>query len=387
MTTPKTPKTTAPAAWYKITPANAATAAPAEIYIYDVIVDYAWDDDETTAKGFIDDLKALGPDTPLDLHINSPGGSVFAGLAIYNALQRHQAQVTVYIDGLAASIASVVAMAGDRIVMPENALLMIHNPYSFAGGTAAELRKAAEMLDKATASIISTYQQQTNLDTATLAKLMDEETWLSAAEAADFKFIDEIEPALPMAALSAKLKAFDLSQYNNAPALNRGQTPIKPPAPQNNQPSTKAPATEPKGKGATPMTKEELKQNHPETYAAIFTEGETAGLEAGKKTGIEEGKTLGAKAEQERIKAVEAQLIPGHETLIASLKADGKTTGPEAAMKVLAAEKVLRRTTLENLTGDTVPEVPPAADDSAAQAEEAAVVAGILAGMKTARPA
>ncbi len=365
--------------WYRVTAAADSSSGRAEIYIYDVIVDYAWDENETTAKGFIDDLQALGKNTALDLHINSPGGSVFAGLAIYNAIKRHQAEVIVYIDGLAASIASVVAMAGDEIVMPDNALLMVHNPYSYAGGTAADLRKVAEMLDKATASIISIYQEQTGMESGQLAEIMDAETWLTAAEALEQGFIDTVETALPLAALADKLQAFDLTRYQNPPlAVARpANNPATPPT----QPKT--PKPEPT-KGELLMDANTLKADHQATYNEIFAAGQAAGRTEGHETGLEAGKKIGAQAEAERIAAVEAQLIPGHEALIAELKADGETTGEQAAVKVLAAERALRKDQLHSLKNDQVPPVPvaDAGDDAGAGAEGKALVAAMVAGAK-----
>ena len=360
--------------WYRIK--AQAENGRAEIYIYDVIVNYAWDEDEITAKGFIDDLKALGSETPLDLHINSPGGSVFAGLAIYNALKRHQAEVAVYIDGLAASIASVVAMAGDRIIMPENALLMIHDPYAGASGTAADLRKAAEMLDKATISIISAYRTQSDLKDEEIAALMQAETWFNAAEAVELGFADEIEESLPMAALADCLEAFDLSRYGNVPKIPEA-------AGNKDNKSVAAGSDGTSTKGERAMTPDEVQTKHQETYDKIFAAGKEAGAaesrEAGFKEGLEEGRKAGAQAEAERIKAVEAQLIPGHEALIAELKADGKTTGEEAAVKVLAAEKTLRTRQAANLQNDSLPPVPPSQDEPDEKQEQQAVVKAMAA--------
>ena len=120
-----------------------AQARGAEIVIYDEIGAFG-----IPAKAFLDELKALGPVAELTVRINSPGGSVFDGVAIYNALKRHDARLTVWIDGIAASIASMIAMAGDEVVMPENAMLMLHDPSGLVMGTAADMRGMAEALDK-----------------------------------------------------------------------------------------------------------------------------------------------------------------------------------------------------------------------------------------------
>jgi len=357
--------------WYRIS--DQVEGQPAEIYIYDVIVDYKWDEDETTAKGFVDDLKAIGADTPLDLHINSPGGSVFAGLAIYNAIRRHRATVDVYIDGLAASIASVVAMAGDHIIMPENALLMIHDPYSMAFGTADDLRKAAESLDKARESLLSAYIGKSGTDRDEIAAMMKDETWMTAAEAVDLGFADLIEDALPMAALAAAVGQFDLSRYRQAPppanlSLNKEHQPaaaVIPAAPDRTGTACCAPTG-----GEIIMDLEKLKQEYPQLHDEIFNAG----------------RLEGAKTERERIQAVEDQLIAGHEDLVAGLKYDGVTTGDQAAVKILAAEKAARAQVLDNLNNQETPPVPAAGsgDDNQPEARQQTVIAAMVAGSKRA---
>jgi ATP-dependent protease ClpP protease subunit len=107
------------------------------------------------AKAFLDELKALGPIAEPTVRINNPGGSVFDGVAIYNALKRHQARVTVWIDGIAASIASMIAMAGDEIVMPQNAMLVLHDPSGLVAGTASEMRSTAGALDKMATAMVA----------------------------------------------------------------------------------------------------------------------------------------------------------------------------------------------------------------------------------------
>ena len=134
--------------WYAIR----ARGTGAEVAIYDEIGAYG-----VSAKGFLAELGALPEGTPVDLRLNSPGGSVFDAVAIHNALKRHEGTVTVWIDGIAASAASYIAMAGDEIVMPENAFLMIHDPAGLVMGTAEDMRAMAEALDKVKGSLVSGY--------------------------------------------------------------------------------------------------------------------------------------------------------------------------------------------------------------------------------------
>lgn len=187
-----------------------------ELYIYGDIVRYRWDDSDTSAKSFKKDLDALGDINTLNLYINSPGGSVFEGVAIYNILKRHKAKINVHVDALAASIASVIVMAGDTITMPSNSMMMIHNPWMITWGNAAELRKAADDLDR-----IGTSMRQTYLDRAgdkltedKLIEMLDAETWLSAKECQEYGFCDVVEAENQAAAcVSADLFA----QYKNVP--------------------------------------------------------------------------------------------------------------------------------------------------------------------------
>lgn len=226
--------------WYSIK--AAANPGGAEIYIYDEIGYWG-----ITAADFARDLKSLGDVSQIDLHINSPGGSVFDGTAIYNLLQNHKASVTVWIDGIAASMASVIAMAGDRIIMPENALMMIHNPWGGAVGDAEELRKQADVLDKVKASLLSVYTSRTGLSEEEVSAIMDAETWYTGDEAVEAGWADETTAAVDLAACAR----FDLQRmgYAHAPAQLSAQ--------QHTPRGTAAPSATPKPvKGETMKTKQ-----------------------------------------------------------------------------------------------------------------------------------
>jgi ATP-dependent Clp protease protease subunit len=185
-----------------------AQAHGSEIVIYDEIGAFG-----IPAKAFLDELKALGPVPELTLRINSPGGSVFDGVTIYNALKRHDAAITVWIDGIAASIASRIAMAGDEVVMPENAMLMLHDPSGLVMGTASDMRAMAEALDKMKAGMVAAYRDRSGRDEAEIETLMAAETWLSAGEAVGLGLADRVEQPVRMAA------RFDLSRFRNPPQL------------------------------------------------------------------------------------------------------------------------------------------------------------------------
>lgn len=181
---------------------KALSKKEAEIDIEGEITSRIWYDTDTSASQFRDLLKQVGDVKTINLHINSPGGDVFEGVAIYNMLKQNKADIHVYIDGLAASIASVIAMAGDTITMPENSMLMIHNPWTIAQGNSKKLRKVADDMDKMGESIKTSYLSKSNskLDVDTLTKLMDDETWLTAKESVEYGLADEVLEPVKMAA-------------------------------------------------------------------------------------------------------------------------------------------------------------------------------------------
>lgn len=196
-----------------------------ELLLYGEIADTTWFGDEVTPKQFWDDLQKLGDIKELKVFINSPGGDVFAGHAIHSMLKRHPATVTIYVDGVAASAASLVAMAGDKVIMPKNAMMMIHNPWILVAGDANLLRQVADELDKIRESLIAVYEEKTGLERERIIELMDAETWMTAKEAVKLGFADEIEEAKQVAALIKDSMLvvngveMDLSQFRNPPKV------------------------------------------------------------------------------------------------------------------------------------------------------------------------
>ena len=188
----------------------------AELYLYEAIGS-GWMGG-ISAKDVADALKSMGSLTEIKVRINSPGGDVFDGVAIYNQLVKNSAKIVVEIDGLAASIASIIAMAGDEINMPSNAMIMIHDPWMIAAGTAEELRDQAELLDKIRGQLLSTYQTRTGGDLKEISDMMAAETWMTADEALEHGFIDNITDEVQAAA------SFDLSKFKHAPKSLQNQT-------------------------------------------------------------------------------------------------------------------------------------------------------------------
>ncbi len=177
----------------------------AEILLYDTITDF---DDEkwgyVSAKGIINKIKALGKIENITLRINCVGGDVFQAQAMYNYLRSHPANVTVRIDGIAASAASLVAMAGNKIIMPENSFMMIHNPAGGVRGDADDMREVADILDKIRDMIANAYVARTGQEREKIVELMNAETWMTANEAHELKFCDEVEKAVEITAMAVK---------------------------------------------------------------------------------------------------------------------------------------------------------------------------------------
>lgn len=194
-----------------------------QITLYGDISDVSWWGDEITPTQFKSDLDDMGDVENIDVYINSGGGDVFAGYAIYNMLMRHKAKKTVYIDGLAASIASLIAMAGDEIIMPANSMMMIHNAWSVVMGNANDLREMAEQLDKVDGLLADTYVKRTGLDVDEIKEMMANETWLTGAEAYEKGFATQLEDNAQIAA-SLDKKFYD--RYHNVPETlnNRGES-------------------------------------------------------------------------------------------------------------------------------------------------------------------
>ena len=152
----------------------------------------------------------------ITVNINSVGGDVFTGISIYNMLKRHKAKIIVNVDGLAASIASVIAMAGDVIRMPSNSMMMIHNAMTMVEGNANDLRSTADLLEKVTDTLMSAYLDRSDkLERNELKALLDAETWLSAEEAKELGLIDEVITSKKIAACASK---GELSMFNKVPA-------------------------------------------------------------------------------------------------------------------------------------------------------------------------
>ena len=250
----------------------------AELMLYGDIAESFWGD-TISAKEVTEYLTDLDVEN-INVYINSNGGVVDTAIAINNALRRHKAKVTVNIDGIAASAATLITCAGDTVRMPKNALFMIHNPLTIAMGDSEEMRKQADVLEKHKNSILETYLQKVNIDKEKLSELMDNETWLSAEEALEYGFIDEIIENADIQVVENKVISnnmiFNMAEFKN---FNVDKN-IK-----NN------------GKGSGKMTIEEIKNKFPDIYAEIINEGKEIGIKE-ERTRIQEMGLMMSKKQQ-----------------------------------------------------------------------------------------
>ena len=330
----------------------------AEILLYDTITDF---DDErwgyTSAKGIINKIKALGKIENITLRINCVGGDVFQAQAMYNYLKSHPANITVRVDGLAASAASLVAMAGNRIIMPENSMMMIHNPAGGVMGEADDMREVADILDKIRDMIANAYVARTGQEREKIVELMNAETWMTANEAYDLKFCDEIEKAVEITAMAVK----DGIIFQNGFGFARIDEVWSEKLPRNAVKiniRNEIPHTHKEEKNEMDITNvAELEKNFPEFVAEI------------KKSVIT--------AERERLKTLDSLNAPGREAIIAKAKYDEPKDARDVAIELLQADKAQAQINAMSQDARVIDRVLTPQPSSKAAEEEAAMNAVI----------
>jgi len=196
--------------FWRVVDAAESESGEAEIEFYGYISEYSWWDDDITPAKFKADLYNLGKGGPVTIRIHSGGGDVYAASAIRSMIVDYPGRVTTRIDGLCASAATYIAMAGDQVRMQDSAFFMIHNPWMITLGDEGELKKAAEFLGTIKKGIVETYQSKTKLSNEKISEMMDNETWMTALEAKELGFVDEV--------ISGRAKIFD--SLKNAAVLN-----------------------------------------------------------------------------------------------------------------------------------------------------------------------
>lgn len=219
--TPRRPKARATKDWFRI---ENKAAGPSEVFIYDEVGGFG-----VSASDFLAEMRDLKGE--IALHLNSPGGDVFDGLTIYQALKARSEPTTVHVDGLAASIASVIAMGADKVVMAPKATMMIHDGWSAAVGNAADMRKLADLLDRTSANIASVYADKAGQTTEFWRERMQAETWYSADEALEAGLVDEIEGKARKADFDTTMFAHAGRGKAPAPVIEPAAPVVEPPAP------------------------------------------------------------------------------------------------------------------------------------------------------------
>ena len=321
----------------------------AELILYGSIgSDEYWDD--ISDKAFKQDIENLGDIENITLHINSPGGSVFSAVAIANTLKNHKAKITANIDGLAASAATIITSACDTVKMPKNALFMVHNPITFAYGNNQDMQKTLEMLNKVKNSIIETYLNKAKTDKETLSELMDNETWMSAEEAKEYGFIDEIlDENVEKEVIENKLiinnMAFDISRFKNfKEKKNQEPRVINISVNSTGNPEEIADkfrnilnSTENQKNEGGNMTLEELKNKFPELYNQIFDEGKEAGITK----------------ERERMREIDNLDVSNYSELVENAKYNEPVEASVLAVNILNKQKEERIQKLQNIKNDS----------------------------------
>lgn len=200
------------------------TGKTATINIYGEITSWPWLDSDVSADNLSRQLDQLQDVTEIAVYINSYGGEVAEGLAIYNALKRHKAKITTYCDGFACSIASVIFMAGDERIMNDSSLLMIHNAWSCAAGNAQELRKQADDLEKITQASVIAYKAHSTLSEDEIKALLDAESWIMPEEALQYGFATSIaKTESKNASQNARARLFDIVKMYRAAKSDEGE--------------------------------------------------------------------------------------------------------------------------------------------------------------------
>jgi len=284
----------------------------AEILLYDVIGDYDENWEYNGAKNLISKVKALGDVKDITLRINSVGGDVFEAQAMYSYLKSHPANVTVRVDGIAASAASLVAMAGDKVIMPVNALMMIHNPAGAVMGEAGDMREVADILDKVRDAIAAAYVSKTGMERDKVIAMMNEETWMSAEEAHALGFCDEVSGAVKIAAQAGRGGVFCRSPLGAA----RLSEPIAASLPENFR------------KTIHPMEDEE--EMKIENVADLEREFPAFAAEI---------RNAATSAERERLRALDDLSMPGGEAIVAKAKYEEPKDARDIAVELLQAAR------------------------------------------------
>lgn len=303
------------------------TDKTADIYMYGPVMNEKWWDEE---EGIVptEILKALNgvKGRDLNIHLHSGGGHVVAAMAIYTQLANHEGKKTIIIDGLAASAATVIAMAGDEVRMSESGIFMIHNASGISLGNASQMRKDADRVEKMSNIALELYANKTGKSQDEIKQMMDDETWMTAKEAKELGFIDSVisktdnEPQM-MADGAVMWCGIDVTEYKNKlpSALLTKQAVTQQPKPTNNQPKGELQMDE--------LTLAMLKEKFPEVYQQAISDA------------VAKAAQDAVTAERARMKAIDEIAEPGHEELVQKAKYDSSMTAGDFAIEAMKANK------------------------------------------------
>lgn len=198
------------------------SSSTVEIALYGAIGEDYWDEGSVSAKQFHDMLKELPANiTQIDLRVNSPGGSVFEGISIYERLKQHKAKVTAYIDGMAASIASIIILAADEIVISEGGFIMIHKPMSHVWGNSQEMERMIALLDKIENQMVGIYSRKTGMSRLEISQMLESgDTWFTAEDAVEAKLVDYISGQADLRMVASLEKAQWIKNAPELPKIN-----------------------------------------------------------------------------------------------------------------------------------------------------------------------
>jgi ATP-dependent Clp endopeptidase proteolytic subunit ClpP len=323
--------------WYQIQ-AKSDKPKAADISIHDEIGMWG-----VSASAFMRDLRGMGELDEIHLSIHSPGGDVLDGWAIYNSLKNSKAKITARVEGLAASMASVILMAADEIEIPENAYVMIHNPWGLAIGDADEMRDTAELLDKLGNGLVKAYTERTGNPEKEIREMMDAETWMDGKEAVERGFADKLLDGVALSARAFDNRKFKMTpqslQANSetdsqvAPVDEPAAAPVEPIAPVDANAETEVEPQAPEVEVTEPQAKSFLSR-----LTALFGGDTDDTLKAA--LAVKGGEILAAKTEIDALKAKVAELEPKAQAYdevtaeVARLEAERQTAEARAAAQV-----------------------------------------------------
>lgn len=310
--------------WFNITNKAKETA---DIYIFDEIGGWGiW------AIEFINEFKTITADK-INLYIDSPGGSIHHGMTIFNTIRQSGKDITTYVQGIAASIASVIALAGNTVVVPDNAMLMIHEPLVLMTGNSEELRKEALLLDKLRDQIAVIYANKTGIDIEEIKTMMADETWFTGEEALEKGFCDKCTESLKEVAF------YNVEKYN----YKKGE--------KYSNVFKKLNTNKPKNKENSKMNLEELKAKYPDLYNQIVKEAKEAALEEAKEAN-EQAISAAVEAETKRIASIDELADGTNSEIINAAKNDNKQTASTVAVAILKKQREDRSNAQENNNSD-----------------------------------